>query len=84
MVQNSIADALVSPRRIRRVRAVSSVVEHLVYTEAVGGSSPSPPNRGGYVLEPPRVFAILFLAEFEPLTAHHLQSLVAIADGTRR
>jgi hypothetical protein len=35
-------------------------------------------------LEPPRVFAILFLAEFEPLTAHHLQSLVAIADGTRR
>ena len=25
-------------------RAVSSVVEHLVYTERVGGSKPSPPN----------------------------------------
>jgi hypothetical protein len=24
--------------------AVSSVVEHLVYTERVGGSKPSPPN----------------------------------------
>src|SRR2546429_9525927 len=26
-----------------KVRAVSSVVEHLVYTERVGGSKPSPP-----------------------------------------
>ena len=25
-------------------RAVSSVVEHLVYTERVGGSKPSPPS----------------------------------------
>src|SRR4030081_477204 len=26
------------------MRAVSSVVEHLVYTEGVGGSKPSPPS----------------------------------------
>jgi hypothetical protein len=26
------------------IRAVSSVVEHLVYTERVGGSKPSPPS----------------------------------------
>src|SRR6266478_4727249 len=30
--------------RKSRVGAVSSVVEHLVYTERVGGSNPSPPN----------------------------------------
>ena len=30
--------------KVRRLqRAVSSVVEHLVYTERVGGSKPSPP-----------------------------------------
>ena len=29
---------------VKRLRAVSSVVEHLVYTERVGGSKPSPPN----------------------------------------
>src|SRR5437899_11368357 len=34
-------------RKVRRnfqERAVSSVVEHLVYTERVGGSKPSPPT----------------------------------------
>src|SRR5215470_265239 len=30
----------------RRTRAVSSAVEHLVYTERVGGSKPSPPIQG--------------------------------------
>jgi hypothetical protein len=30
-------------RYSRTIRAVSSVVEHLVYTERVGGSNPSPP-----------------------------------------
>jgi hypothetical protein len=28
---------------VKRLGAVSSVVEHLVYTERVGGSKPSPP-----------------------------------------
>src|SRR5204862_7313159 len=41
---------LATPEAWRR-RAVSSVVEHLVYTERVGGSKPSPPSlrsqRGG-------------------------------------
>ena len=30
--------------RAKKFRAVSSVVERLVYTERVGGSKPSPPN----------------------------------------
>src|SRR6266852_1986633 len=36
--------AMCKVRRNFRRRAVSSVVEHLVYTERVGGSKPSPPS----------------------------------------
>src|SRR6266436_8703789 len=36
--------AMCKVRRNFQERAVSSVVEHLVYTERVGGSKPSPPS----------------------------------------
>src|SRR5438093_12950762 len=39
--------AMCKVRRNFQERAVSSVVEHLVYTERVGGSKPSPPSSRG-------------------------------------
>src|SRR5260221_12471706 len=39
---------------IRIPRAVSSAVEHLVYTERVGGSKPSPPTSLAAWARPPR------------------------------
>ena len=38
-----LKDAVLTSLRLR-LRAVSSAVEHLVYTERVGGSNPSPPT----------------------------------------
>ena len=37
------------------IRAVSSVVEHLVYTERVGGSKPSPPMLLGFLISRPEL-----------------------------
>ncbi len=45
----------------RTIRAVSSVVEHLVYTERVGGSSPSPPRSISIRSTPLRVAQDKFL-----------------------
>src|SRR5438270_2913527 len=61
-----------------RRRAVSSVVEHLVYTERVGGSKPSPPSlrsqRGGERR----------LSRRSPATAGRKEDLFHLATSTRR